>query len=207
MAKLIQKEGPQALAVPESVVWDYLNLQLEPSDGSPVEMAPPERALVRQLLDAAIGELTGRDGILGRCLVAENWDLHLEYFLPVIELPLPPLLDLYAVEYFDSEGDIHEVPLSHLYVTGIGANCRAEISPMPGRSWPGTGRMPYPVRVSFCCGYGETSEDVPAQIKQAVLERVAGLYEYREVIERGQIATIPHPARDALASFIDYRFG
>lgn len=206
MAKLVRTEGPQQLAVPESVVWEHLNLPLEASDGSPTVMAPQDRAYVRQLLEAAIAELAGRDGILGRCLIAENYDLHLEGFPRVIELPLPPLLDLYAVEYFDAEGEVREVPLSHLYASGIGANSRAEISLMPGRSWPVSGSMPYPVRVTFRCGYGEEPEDIPPQIRQAILERVASLYEYREVVERGQIAAIPHPARDALASFIDFRF-
>lgn len=206
MGKLVRTEGPQALAAPESFVWQHLNLPLESDDGSPAEMVPVDWPYVRQLLEAAIGELAGRDGILGRCLIAENYELHLECFPRVIELPLPPLLDLYAVEYFDADGVIQEVPLDWLYVSGIGANSRAEISLMPGRQWPMTGRMPYPVRVAFCCGYGETSEEVPAPIRQAILERVASLYEFREAVTAGQLATIPHPARDALASYIDYRF-
>jgi uncharacterized phiE125 gp8 family phage protein len=56
--------------------------------------------------------------------------------------------------------------------------------------------------VRFTCGYGDTSADVPAPIRQALLEVVATRYAFREAVGSGSITTrIPAGAQAALDNF------
>lgn len=56
------------------------------------------------LLSAAVKELDGPGGILGRCIMTQTWVLRLADFGASVYLPITPLQSL-VVEYLDTAGD------------------------------------------------------------------------------------------------------
>lgn len=139
-----------------------------------------------------------------RAYVTQTWDLILDRFPAAgyIELPKPPLQSLISLTYKDSAGELQTVsfldpsgePLFETddYIVDT-ASEPGRLVLKSGKSWPTTYDEAQAVQIRFICGYGEVS-DVPDEIKQAILLKVADLYEHRgdevgdaridEVIER-----------------------
>lgn len=133
-------------------------------------------ALIETLIAAAVASLDGEYGDLGRCLIAQTWRLDLPAFPPsAIELPLPPTIAVDAVAYTDTTGSTVAMAEADFRVTGAGSYGFARITPSSG-CWPaGTA-----VSVTFTAGFGTAAEDVPADLRAAILARVATAYASRE---------------------------
>jgi uncharacterized phiE125 gp8 family phage protein len=149
--------------------------------------------LITGLINAAVAHLDGKDGILGRALITQVWELKLDEFCPAIRLPLPPLATVDAITYVDTDGVTQTLAASEYQVT---SGEPAKIVPAYGKSWPDTRCEPEAVRVEFTCGYGNAA-DVPAGIKAAILLHVGTLYRDRETVNIGNIIN-ELPAYDAL---------
>lgn len=133
-------------------------------------------ALISSLIDAAVVGLDGERGELGRCLLAQTWRLDRDCFpRGAIELPLPPTIAVDAVSYVDATGATVTMAPAEYVVTGAGSFGFARITPTSGR-WP----VGSSVSVTFRAGFGETAADVPADLRAAILARVALAYGLRE---------------------------
>ena len=79
-------------------------------------------------LRAAVDRLDGAEGLLGKALITQTWELLLPSF-PChggrIDLPLPPLQEVISVTYTDPAGDEQTLATDRYQVVGIG-------SPYPG---------------------------------------------------------------------------
>src|SRR6185369_8190715 len=55
---------------------------------------------------ATTQHLDGRDGLLGRALIDQTWELRLSWFpcYGLLRLPLPPLIEVVSVKYIDADG-------------------------------------------------------------------------------------------------------
>lgn len=144
--------------------------------------------LVEIYLGAAIDELDGPGGYLGRALGEQTWDFTTDAFPTdggAIELPLPPLIGVDGVFYQATGGVESEFVASSYAVSGIGdRNGAGKVSLLAG-SWPtvATG-LANAVRVRFRAGYvdGTVSPpepNLPAGIAAAVLLRVSDLFDHR----------------------------
>lgn len=131
-------------------------------------------AAIEFYLRAATEHLDGRDGLLGRCLITQVWRLTLDRFTPSIVLPLPPCQSVEEVAYVDDIGNART--FTALHVEGLGGVDGARLSPVS--PWPDGG----PVTITFTAGYGDSPEDVPAPIRQAILTRACQLYDTRDAI-------------------------
>ncbi len=95
---------------------------------------------------------------------------------PKIELPFPKLVDVELVEYKNSDGDWvsfgdgaspETVSWQAHYPGGVPAQ-RGWVEPKYGFYWP-VARFESPaVRITFTCGYAETTAEVPALIASAI---------------------------------------
>jgi uncharacterized phiE125 gp8 family phage protein len=159
--------------------------------------------------------LDGRDGILGRALIAQTWDLKLRCFPAVIELPLPPLQSVMSITYIDANGDTQTLSESAYQVSGIGGSQRGCIAPAYGERWPSSRDVPEGITVRFVAGYpddGNSPPDlaanVPPAIKQAIMEMVADLWANRETVsaEQTYAVAMPATAKSLLAPFRAWRF-
>lgn len=189
--KLTLLSPPAVPVVSEAVVWEHLKLILESG-------VPADRDYVRALIDAAGGELDGAQGLLSRALITQTWQLELDSFPSVIEIPLPPCQAVLAIAYAGPDGaspDFIGLAPPEYRVTGLGGACKAEISPAARKSWPNVAGSSGRVIVTFRAGYGDNPEDVPAPIRAAVLEIIATRYAYRESVSAGSgFSVLPESA-------------
>lgn len=124
-----------------------------------------------------------------RRILPERWRLELSEFPSShIELPYPPLLEVTSVAYVDDAGDEHTVDADEYVVTApYGPEAqRGTIRLVHGGSWPSPAIRPDAVRVTFRCGYVDTSVspeviDVPQDITHGRLLVIKDLYENRGI--------------------------
>jgi uncharacterized phiE125 gp8 family phage protein len=151
----------------------------------------------------AARKLDGRDGRLGRCLIAQTWRLTLDRFLNEIVLPLPPCISVDRISYLNSNGGEVDVAGADYRVTGLGSLDGARIRAARGKSWPDTFHTDSAF-VEFTCGFGVGPGDVPEPLRTAIMMHVGHLYEHREsvMLGTGFIAEVPHGYEDLIR---DYR--
>jgi uncharacterized phiE125 gp8 family phage protein len=154
-----------------------------------------EDDLIRGYIGAAIGNLDGRDGWLGRALGEQTWELRLPRFpaSPAIEVPLPPLIEVESVTYYDA-GDVLQTLSAGAYeVAGVGGLGKARVVLKTGQLWPDTARRAESVLVRFRCGYPTTGSPalptVPPPIRVALLRIMGSMYEERQDVVIGVSAT------------------
>jgi len=152
-----------------------------------------EDALIQTYISAAGAYLDGVDGVLGRALVTQVWELKLDAFpVNALRLPLPPLQVVNSVSYVDPAGANQTVASFQTYFrNGIGF-----IRPDPGASWPATKVQENAVTVQFTAGYGAAAA-VPASIRLAALMLIASAVKNREAEIAASMAA-PNPAIDRL---------
>lgn len=137
------------------------------------------------------------ENFTGRAILPQTWDLKLDAFpCGAITLPKPPVTGVTTITYIDTAGALQTLA-SDRYTTDLPTGPLAQ----PGRvvaaygySWPSTQAVPNAVTVRFTCGYADTTS-VPAAIKQAIKVRLGTIYEHREGLIVGTIAT-PLPEAD-----------
>lgn len=161
-----------------------------------------EDALVERLINAAVDHIEGPYGI-GVCLVEQTWELQLDYFHQLIQLPLSPVLTVEKIEYEDGDGAIQTVDAS-TYRVDTHSN-PARISLEWNQSWPLPRRVAGAVTVTFQAGYaqdgsGDYTANVPDSLRHAVLLLAAHWYEHREAAITGTITSEMPIAIDALLS-------
>lgn len=123
-----------------------------------------------------------------RAFIVQQWELHLSEFSDRIDIPLPPLQSVDSVAYLDENGD-RQILATSVYQT-VSDNNSAYICLAHDQSWPAVRAEPGSVIVTFTAGYGEKPEDVPANIRTAMLLMVGHQYENREAIVIGTISSV-----------------
>ncbi len=143
-------------------------------------------------IGAAIQNLDGRDGWLGRALGEQVWELRLPEFCErggrEIKVPLPPLISIDSVKYYDGDDVLQTLSADDYEVVGVGGFGKARLVLKNGVAWPGLGRRAENVVVRFTAGY----ETVPRPILMAIKRQVASMYENRETVIIGSsVAKLP----------------
>lgn len=169
--------------------------------------------LIESLTAAATQHIDGRDGKLGRALVAQTWDLRINGFpCGEIELPLPPLLSVESVTYYDVDNALQTLPTTYYEVIGVGGEKPGRIVLKSGQSWPTSYARQESVIVRLIAGYVDTSDspaagEIPAPIVAAIKLLAAHWYENREPVNIGNITTnLPLTVDALLAPFRVYGF-
>jgi uncharacterized phiE125 gp8 family phage protein len=171
-----------------------LHLRVDAAGGS-----HPDDTLIQAYVKAAVDELDGADGWLGRALCTQQWRLTLDAFpAGQICLPLPPLQTVDAIAYVDGDGAAQTLSPSAYRLLDWSDPARVE--PIYGASWPATRGQAGAVSITFTCGFGDAA-DVPELIRNYIRLRVGQYYENRELVAIGvTIAEIPF-LRDSLENF------
>lgn len=86
-----------------------------------------------------------------RQVVTASWQLTLDWFPSVIELPHPPLQTVTSITYVDTAGDTQTLATSVYTVDNTGLIGR--IYPAYNQSWPSTRSQPNAVTVTYVAGY------------------------------------------------------
>ena len=145
--------------------------------------------LIESYIAAAIQNIDGRDGWLGRALVAQTWELRLSEFSgTVIPIPLPPLIAITHIKYYDASNVLQTLSADVYEVAGIGGFGKARVHLKDGQRWPQTAKRAEPITITFSAGY----DPVPAPILTAIKRQVAAMYENREaVVVNASVTKLP----------------
>lgn len=127
------------------------------------------------LILAATEHFDGKDGILGRALVTQKWELTLDRFpcASEIKIPLPPLRSVESITYLDTNGD-EQTLATTVYAVDTAAE-PGVVSLKYGQTWPSTLCQRNAVTIAFTAGYG-VAEDVPERVRSAVKLKAADLF-------------------------------
>ncbi len=166
--------------------------------------ADDEDARIADFIRTATRHLDGRDGKLGRCLIAQTWEIVYDAFPSgPLQVPLPQLIDVESVKYSDpTTGLSTTLPATDYEVDS--ASEPGWIVPAASTKWPSTMPTINAVRVRFVAGFGTEPEDVPEPLRTAIKMHVGHLLENRESVTFGSgfIKETPHGYEDLIR---DYR--
>jgi uncharacterized phiE125 gp8 family phage protein len=130
-----------------------------------------EDSLIAALIATARQALEDR---LQRALVTSNWRLSLPAFSEALELPMPPVVSVQALRYWDATGVLQTLPPSAYLLDAVAEP--AKLVPAPGTAWPATQERPNAVEVDYTTGYAQ----LPAPLRQWMLLAIGDLYARRE---------------------------
>lgn len=157
------------------------------------------------LIDAAARYLDGAEGVLGRCLIQQVWELQiagwprldgsmhaghnfltsLATMVSEIEIPLSPLVSVASIKYLD-QAEIEQPLATNQYVVIPKGDQPAVIRPAYGVTWPVVAYWrPDAVRIRFTSGYaafdsGGLSGEIPSNIVLCMMKAIGSAYENRD---------------------------
>jgi uncharacterized phiE125 gp8 family phage protein len=135
--------------------------------------------LISSLIGAATAHLDGWSGILGRCLINQQWRVQSAGFPACSTMPLPfPDVSAAAVTYLDAAGATQTLPPGDILL--LNGDMGASIALVTEGDWPATRARPDAVTVTFTAGFGPGAINVPGPIRAAILLVVGDLYKNRE---------------------------
>lgn len=157
------------------------------------------------LLRFIVGAREWCERYLNRALITQTWDLKLDGFPRSADTPLwlpkSPLQSVTSITYTDSNGDSQTWATSKYTVDApAGPNPRwGRIVPAYNEIWPTTRDHINVVTIRFVAGYGDTWNDVPEPIREAMLLIVKHRYDNRDLVALGTSAPeVPFQAMDLL---------
>ena len=141
--------------------------------------------LVEDYILAACALVGGRDGIVGKVLTTEKWDLKLSSAQGIVELPLSPVQSIESITYFDSQNQEQTLDVSNFYL--YGDEDSAIIEPKAGTVWPAVYARRDAIKIRYVAGFGAANQ-LPANITRAIRLIVAHWYENRTAVLVGVTA-------------------
>ena len=129
-------------------------------------------ARITGYITAARSALDGKNGILGRALMPQTWELVYDSFpTGPITIPLPPLQSIVSIKYLDVLGAEQAVPTTDYVVDPVSEPGWVA----PASDWPSTYDSINTVRIRFVAGYANAAA-VPKALTAAMMLRVNALY-------------------------------
>jgi uncharacterized phiE125 gp8 family phage protein len=163
---------------------------------------------IELLVAAAISQLDGMDGILGRALITQIW-IDTWFNFPAgdrLPLALTPVSSVSSVSYFDANNEEQTIPAQDygLHKSGDGS---FYLRLLNGANWPSTYRRDDAVHITYSAGYGDQPADVPATIRLAALDLVQHWYDNPDPVVVGSITNkMPMSVEYKLRRFIRPHF-
>lgn len=170
-------------------------------------------ALIEGLVKAATEHLDGWTGILGRCLVEQEWRHDFDAFARCLALPLGPVISITSITWRRPDGTLSTVASSNFsLVTDSGGRTRVRFK--DGFALPTDLHESRAIAVTYKAGY-ETIPEVPAvppgdgdppdppgspavpakttvpdPLKVAIMLMAGNWYEQREAVVIGTISSV-----------------
>ncbi|SHE61926.1 phage conserved hypothetical protein, phiE125 gp8 family [Kaistia soli DSM 19436] len=149
-----------------------------------------------RLLQAAIvAARVHIEAVTRRCLIHQLWRIYLDEWPESRSLPIPlsPLIAVNQVTFYDVAGVARQWGPENwrVDVSSQPARLVAKLRPQPALYDNG-------VEIDVIAGYGVSSIDVPAPLRQAVMVLVANWYEARGMVGHDFAGAIAPPGFEAL---------
>lgn len=165
-----------------------------------------EDALITRLITLAREKA---EALTNRAFITQTWEETFCSFYAqcgYLELQKPPVQAVASVKYYDANGVLQTLATSIYEVDDYATPCRICLA--YGQSWPGIRiQKTNPIIVRFTCGYGDTADTVPEQLRHWMEVRIAEAYQNREANYIGQITELPRSYLDGLLDSETVYFG
>lgn len=181
---------------PPVVDEDFLALVF---DHCKIEAGAEEEAysdLVEQYVEAAIERV---EAMSGRKLFARAMRLTVDRFETAIMLPPSPVIEVTKVEYVTPEGGLQTIDSGDYVLVDRTGN--PALYAAHGTQWPKARASRGAVLVDFTAGYGEAMTDIPASLRQAVMQTVADALRFGGNVATAGVSELPESAYRACLSF------
>jgi uncharacterized phiE125 gp8 family phage protein len=147
-------------------------------------------ALLTRLIAVAVG-YTDVMGALGHAMISQKWGQWLNSTPPQsVKLILGPVIQVNAVKYYDTAGDLQTDTLSNYDLTGT--SFASYVEPAEGFDWPVTQDRADAIRIEYTIGYGEATTDIPDTLRHALMLLVGHWYDNRENTAMDELSNIPY---------------
>lgn len=143
-----------------------------------------------EILDLIITAREHLERTYCRMLMAQTWDYNLDRFPTEIRICRAPISSITSVTYTDSDG-VSQTLATANYQTDLTLE-PARIKPAYGLTWPTTRGVYNAVTVRFVGGYA-SANDVPNNLKHAVMQLVSHWNENKEIVQIGASVSSPLP--------------
>lgn len=121
------------------------------------------------------------EAFTNRQFVTATYKYYLPEWLPVIELPKPPVSSVTSITYVDTGGTTQTLSASIYQVDT--KSIKPRIMPAYGQTWPDIRHEVFnPITITYVAGYGSTVESVPDDLRMAIMQLVSHWYEHREAV-------------------------
>jgi len=134
-----------------------------------------------------LGVRTMVEKIYDLAIITQTWTMYLDWLPPLIEIYKRPLQKINSIKYLDDSG-AQQTLATNLYNVDINSR-PPRILPSFNAIWPSVQLRPAAVAIEFDAGYGDTANDVPQNVIQYLLIKVADFYENRESYTEARIQT------------------
>lgn len=148
--------------------------------------------LIASLISAVTAHLDGWTGILGRCLVEQQWRQDFDCFRRCLHLPLGPVSSVLSVKWRDGASAESTID-GNAYSLLTDAGGQAHLRFKDGFTAPSDLAEKAAVSITYQAGYPTVDgmSTVPPAIKAAILLHVAHLYQNREAVAENSLAELP----------------
>lgn len=158
-----------------------------------------EDALISLLIVSARRHVEAQTGL---CLIAQGWT-HFRDDWPedgVLVLPLAPLISLDEVGVYGEDDTKEVVDPAHYYSDTASRPPRLMLR--GSRAWARPGRIGNGIAIALTAGFGNVGSDVPASLREAILQLIAHWFEHRG---DGRPPAVPLTVTTLLQSFREKR--
>lgn len=124
---------------------------------------------------------------IGQCFMRQTWEVRLDAFPAAIDLP-HPVLSVTSVTYLDVDGV--EQALAPAAYKLVPECYTSRLVPARHTTWPATSPEPHAVIVTVECGYGDTSEKVPANVQLYLLAKLVEQFDPVTRAERDTVQSL-----------------
>lgn len=136
------------------------------------------------------------EAVLGRAIITQTIAAKFDTWDTILRLPRPRLQLVDSVTYLDPDG-VEQTASADLYDVDIDSE-PGRVLLTPGEAWPDILAAPQAVTVTYTAGYGDSGDDVPGNIREAILMAVGAWNENRENIVAPGAVELPFAVRQQL---------
>lgn len=162
---------------PETVETEEPAADPEVPEEPAAEETEPEYGLQEHIADLIATARETCEEYQNRAYLTQTWELWLDAWLPIIDIPRPPLQSIESVKWYDRENTEHTIDAADYFADTNSEPGRILMN--PGKPWPAGLRPASGICITFTAGHAETAR-VPRRIRQAILLLVAEWYLNRE---------------------------
>lgn len=152
------------------------------------------------------------EDLIGCALLTQTWKYYMNCWPngDWFELPFPPLQSVTSVKYKDSNETEYTFSANDYLVDIVSEPGRVVLK--YGETWPSETLSPRtPIYTEYECGYGDSPNDVPMNLRHAIIMLVGHYYEHREAFISGQfggqIQEVPSGLNAIMEQYRLTRFG